>query len=265
MCISTGVSPIDFLLQVYYERSTKNNVDFVGAYARSYSCASISTRAIALGACRECQVSVPEPSAFKFENLFLRLSSICLNFSRRCALSVHRNLVSGMRDVSFIALQLFVMLSFGAVIGAEFFRLDQIIDASTPNFFSALAVIIDITSFTVLFKVYHIHRGHLRFHQEMCNGSISPWVYWASDLTSSALLCFSFLPGVALAHYMIGLPLDSLPFMMLVSWLVRCSSIRQSSYLPTYPPTYLPSYLPLTDSFFFLYLLYRLLYPLKPY
>lgn len=81
------------------------------------------------------------------------------------------------------------------------------------------------------YQVYHLSRTSARYKHERVNNTYCVPAAFFADLTSTSVSLLSFIPGLAVAYFMIGFPNDAFPFAMFVYWLVslqRTSSCRKA-------------------------------------
>jgi hypothetical protein len=71
------------------------------------------------------------------------------------------------------------------------------------------------------FKVYHISRGNARFKHERANNTYGVLAAFLAETTTTAIGLTTFIPGAAVAYFMMGYPNKGFPFLMLLFWLVR--------------------------------------------
>ena len=134
---------------------------------------------------------------------------------------VHREWTVALRDLSLYYFQCIIILIFGFILGAAFFKLDFDISAGTTNVSGALVWIVFMVIYGQVFKVYHMFTANGRFRHEQWNNTYSVFAYWLAEMTVIAPLLFvCYIPGVAIAYFMMGFPSQAFGFIALLMWLV---------------------------------------------
>ena len=75
-------------------------------------------------------------------------------------------------------------------------------------------------SYIQVFKVYHLSKANYRFKHEISNNTYTVFSYWFAELTTTAIMLSTFIPGTIIAYFMMGLPSKSFPFLILLFWMV---------------------------------------------
>jgi hypothetical protein len=71
-----------------------------------------------------------------------------------------------------------------------------------------------------IFKVYHITKGNDRFKHERANNTYGVLASFCAELTTTTAGLVVFMPGAAVAYFMVGFPNDGFPFLILLFWAV---------------------------------------------
>lgn len=79
-------------------------------------------------------------------------------------------------------------------------------------------------------QVYHLSRTNSRYKHERENNTYSVLAAFFADLTSTALSILTYIPGIAVAYFMIGFPNEAFPFVMFVYWLVSLNRMSHTSW-----------------------------------
>ena len=83
--------------------------------------------------------------------------------------------------------------------------------------------------FLSMYQTYHLSRASARFKHERANNTYSVLAAFAAELTVSTVGLLTFIPGTAVAYFMMVFPSDSYIFIALVFWMV--SSTVFAAYL----------------------------------
>jgi ABC-type multidrug transport system ATPase subunit len=142
------------------------------------------------------------------------------SFWRQYWTLVKRDLLIAKRDLTFVYLQVALVLTFGFLIGAGFFQLNYDIDGTMTFIPGGILWIMMMMVYVNVFKVYHMNQGNIRLEHELANGSYFVFSYFCAQLTTTSLLLLTYMPGVILAYFMIGFPAVALPGMLLAAWTV---------------------------------------------
>jgi hypothetical protein len=73
-----------------------------------------------------------------------------------------------------------------------------------------------------------LSRTSARFKHERENNTYSVLAAFFADLTSTAISILTYIPGIAVAYFMIGFPNEAFPFVMFVYWLVSAQMSSNS-------------------------------------
>mmetsp|Transcript_17556 Transcript_17556/g.33104 ORF Transcript_17556/g.33104 Transcript_17556/m.33104 type:complete len:1326 (-) Transcript_17556:147-4124(-) len=142
------------------------------------------------------------------------------SFMRQYWTLVKRDLLIAKRDLTFVYLQVALVMAFGFLVGAGFFQLNYRIDGTMTFIPGGILWVMMMMVYTNVFKVYHMNKGNIRLEHELANGSYTVIAYFFAQITTTSLLLVSYMPGVILAFFMMGFPAVSLPGMLLAAWLV---------------------------------------------
>jgi len=142
------------------------------------------------------------------------------NFWREYSTLVKRDFIIAARDPSLYYLQFILVTFFGFLVGAGFFELQYIINYRVTNVPAALLWIVMMMSYIQVFKVYHLSRANSRFKHEISNNTYTVFAYWLAELTTTAIMLSTFIPGTVIAYFMMDLPSKSYPFLLLLFWMV---------------------------------------------
>jgi hypothetical protein len=74
--------------------------------------------------------------------------------------------------------------------------------------------------------VYHLSKASARFYHEKANNTCGVTAAFLAELTITALGLILYIPGSAVAYFMMGFPNTTYPFALLIFWMV-------SSFTPT--------------------------------
>ena len=69
-------------------------------------------------------------------------------------------------------------------------------------------------------QVYHLCRNSQRYLHERANNTYSVTAAFCADLTTAAIGLLAYIPGVAVAYFMMGYPREAFPFVMCVYYMV---------------------------------------------
>lgn len=142
------------------------------------------------------------------------------NLWREYSTLVKRDFIIATRDPSLYYLQFVLVTFFGFLVGAGFFKLQYVIDYRITNVPAALLWIVMMMSYIQVFKVYHLSKANYRFKHELSNNTYTVFSYWFAELTTTAIMLSTFIPGTIVAYFMMGLPSNSYPFLILLYWMV---------------------------------------------
>ena len=142
------------------------------------------------------------------------------SFFRQYWTLVKRDLLVAKRDLTFVYLQVALVLAFGFLVGAGFFQLNYRIDGTMTFIPGGILWVMMMMVYTNVFKVYHMNLGNIRLEHELANGSYTVPAHFCAQLTTTSLLLLSYMPGVILAFFMMGFPAKVLPGTILAAWTV---------------------------------------------
>jgi len=142
------------------------------------------------------------------------------NLWREYSTLVKRDFIVASRDPSLYYLQFVLVSFFGFLVGAGFFKLQYVINYRITNVPAALLWIVLMMSYIQVFKVYHLSKANYRFKHEISNNTYTIFSYWFAELTTTAIMLSTFIPGTIIAYFMMRLPSKSFPFLILLFWMV---------------------------------------------
>lgn len=87
----------------------------------------------------------------------------------------------------------------------------------------------DPVTFLFTYQTYHLSRASARFKHERANNTYSVLAAFLAELTVSTIALLTFIPGTAVAYFMMGFPSDSYLFVALVFWMVSSIPLIKSS------------------------------------
>lgn len=133
---------------------------------------------------------------------------------------VTRDLTLATRDPTALFLQFLLTMSFGFLIGAAFFDLKYEIGDTQGFVPGGILWIMMMMVYVNVFKVYHLFKAGERQRHEGMNQAHTVLIFWLAQMTTSGILLISYMPGLAIAYFMIGFPGRAFPVMMLNCWTV---------------------------------------------
>ena len=69
-------------------------------------------------------------------------------------------------------------------------------------------------------QVYHLSKASARFYHEKANNTYGVIAAFFAELTATAVGLLFFIPGTAVAYFMMGLPVPAYPYIVFVFWMV---------------------------------------------
>lgn len=145
-------------------------------------------------------------------------------FFRQFWTLISRDFTLAYRDPSLYYLQFVLVSFFGFLVGATFFNLHARINSKMTNISGGLLWIVLMMSYIQVFKVYHLSRANIRFKHEVTNGTYDIFAYWLAELSATAILLTTFIPGTVVAYFMMGLPSEAYPFLLFLFWLTALTT-----------------------------------------
>jgi hypothetical protein len=142
-------------------------------------------------------------------------------FYRQLYYLIYREYALAYRDPTLYYFQVVLLLSFGFFTGAVFFQLPQEINGDFNIFPGGLLWLTMMNSWVHIFKVYHISRNDKRTKHEVANNKYSPLTWFLADCITTATINVIFFPVAAIAYFMMGLPGEGFPFLILNYWMVN--------------------------------------------
>lgn len=145
-------------------------------------------------------------------------------FTRQVWTLLMRDFTLAYRDPSLYYLQFVLVCMFGFLVGSTFFDLSHEINAEMTNITGGLLWIVLMMTYIQIFKVYHLSRSNRRFKHEVTNNTYNLFAFWLAELTATAILLISFIPGTVVAYFMMGLPGKAYPFLLFLFWLTALTA-----------------------------------------
>lgn len=241
-----NVTPTDFYLKAIDANFTQSKYDFIGAFNSSekyfdlfdlIECVERRGQVEQLMASMDMAEIKPKPAAadesgvaaIHPENDVSKLiGGRCeepASFWLRLYVLIKRDFTLAARDPTLYYLQVMLVLMFGFLIGAVFFSLNYRIDESLNYVPAALLWIVMMNMYIPVFKVYHLMKNDERFLHEHANNTYTVLEAWTAELITVMILLVLYIPGAAVAYFMVGLPARAFPFCMLVFWMVSLTHI----------------------------------------
>lgn len=81
--------------------------------------------------------------------------------------------------------------------------------------------------------MYHLSKASVRFYHEKANNTYGVVAAFFAELTATAVGLLFFIPGTAVAYFMMGFPVPAYPYIVFVFWMVSSSEIASCLDLPT--------------------------------
>ena len=230
-----GITPTDVYLQVTDSNfgSNQGRLDFLGAFACSDFATKLNMFLDLVNVEGASQAMSYDPSEIKnsakgTESAYAKVKPMIDgseidskgSFMRQYWTLINRDFALAYRDPSLYYLQFVLVSAFGFLVGAAFFKLEATIDSRISNISAGLLWIVMMMCYIQVFKVYHLNQANIRFTHEVTNNTYSIFAGWLAELTSTAVLLASFIPGTAVAYFMMDLPGNAYPFLIFLFWLV---------------------------------------------
>lgn len=147
------------------------------------------------------------------------------------AILVHREFALAYRDPTLYYFQVALMLAFGFITGAVFFQLPQGVDANFNIFPGGLLWLSLMNGWAHCFKVYHLSKTDKRTKHEYANNKYNLYVWCLADIFTTAVLNVVFFPVAAIAYFMMNLPKDGFPFLILNYWVTCLASEAMLNFI----------------------------------
>jgi len=173
-------------------------------------------------------IRLPRPSTTKAFWEFLDSLSV-RNFNKVTKL-VRRNLLTAFRDPTVVLAQFLLEMNFGIGTGLVFFQLSWRIDKDLHDLVGSIAMIANLTTYVMLFRVLFRFNQHVRCVKESSPRTNSITCYWLADVLSTFVELIGIAPAVIIPTVVIGYPVRVLPFLLLTFYVV----ISKSSHLLLY-------------------------------
>lgn len=162
-----------------------------------------------------------EDVSFRGANMPRTDAGVSSKLFRQFTSLLYRDFMLAYRDPSLYYLQFVLVSAFGFLVGAAFFDLKIEIGSKMNNIPGGLLWIVMMMTYIQVFKVYHLSRNNDRFKHEVSNNTYDIFIFWSAELLATATLLVSFIPGTIIAFFMMGLPGDAYPFLILLFWMVQ--------------------------------------------
>lgn len=151
-------------------------------------------------------------------------------FFKQYWILLYRDFTLAYRDPSLYYLQFVLVSFFGFLVGSCFFRLKSSISA-VNDIPAGLLWIVMMMCYIQVFKVYHLNKANHRFKLEFANKTYSVSASFLAELTATCILLLSFIPGTIIAYFMMNLPGEAYPFLILVYWMTALTSESMLNFI----------------------------------
>ena len=85
----------------------------------------------------------------------------------------------------------------------------------------AVCVSPNLVIFLSLFKVKHAYDSKTLSVYEIARRKYTVYHFWVADIVANAIMLVSYLPAMIIPFFLIGWPVASFPFLLLVNYTVR--------------------------------------------
>jgi hypothetical protein len=217
----------------------------------------------------DCRYVLSESGTMSDYVRYVDASSGRTSFWRQYSILVTREITMARRDPALYYMQFSMVMLFGFLVGAAFLDTKYSIDRSMGNVSAGLLWIVFMMAYIQIFKVthnllpcsrilnqhlvvcpcrpfslplclslslfssiyqtYHLSRASARFNHERANNTYAVLAAFLAELTVSTIALLTFIPGTAVAYFMMGFPTDSYLFVALVFWMVSSIPLAVSS------------------------------------
>ena len=144
---------------------------------------------------------------------------------------VYREFALAYRDPTLYYFQVALMLIFGFITGAVFFQLPQGVDANFNIFPGGILWLSLMNGWAHCFKVYHLSKTDKRTKHEYANNKYNLYIWCLADIFTTATLNVVFFPVAAIAYFMMNLPQDGFPFLILNYWVTCLASEAMLNFI----------------------------------
>lgn len=218
-------TPTDYYLQCTDSNFSEDDVfDFEGAFACSKQYNELErllNHVKFLGLSRRITKDLGAEQDNQHEvDLDSTQSISATSFWTQFSVLVTRDLMLASRDPTALFLQFLLTLAFGFLIGSAFFKLKYEIGDTQGFVPGSILWIMMMMVYVNVFKVYHLFKAGQRQIHERMNQAHTVFTFWLAQMFTSGLLLLSYMPGLAIAYFMVGFPSSAFPVMMLNSWTV---------------------------------------------
>ena len=138
---------------------------------------------------------------------------------------IWRNLVIGFRDLAFFPIQLAIIGVAGLFSGLIFMTPQVEIGREVYVALTAISVTPDIILYLMIIKLKQAVQNKEICQHESSQRSYSLFSFWLAEIIANSIMLISFLPGILFPFFLIGFPLASFPFVLMVFFSVSTYSI----------------------------------------
>ena len=131
-----------------------------------------------------------------------------------------RNLVHGFRDLSFFTIQITTLLAAGILSGLIFLSPPTVIGREIYVTLPGISLIPNLMFYIIVVKLKQAFDNKVICYQESSQRIYSIFTFWLAEVIANSIMLISFLPGVIIPYFLIGWPLASFPFVLMVSYTV---------------------------------------------
>ena len=160
---------------------------------------------------------------------------------RQFSVLADRFFMQARRDVTLYILQFVLCCGFGFAVGAEFYMLPIKIGTRLQDVTMGIVWLVFVCAYLQVFKIYYLMLNKQRFQHEHANRSYAVSAWSAADFLVTSFCSFlTFIPGLMIAYFMMGLPAESAGFAILMLFTTTMASeslVELVCQLFTYTPT----------------------------
>ena len=136
-----------------------------------------------------------------------------------------RSTMVARRDLTLYVLQFILNSFYGFMVGAEFYMLPTRIGTRQNDYTNGIVWLVFVATYLQVFKVYFLMTWKQRFHHEHANSSFSTSAWSLATFLSTALFTFiTFIPGLVVGYFMMGMPSASIGYVIYVLFLVAMTA-----------------------------------------
>ena len=221
-----GNAPLDYFLQIYDEKNQKNTYNFITAFEYSVYyrnlLVAVEDRS---NSCKENNLPTNGNKTVVTRRSSFLLVDKSLKYGNQLLVLIKRNILMCMRDLTLYWCQFIVLVVFGTIVGISFSDMQFTITRHVYHTFAAISFLIDMMTFLLLFKTYHVNKRNKRAKNDFVLNLYSPFTYWLSELLVSAIFLILSLPGVTISYFLMGFKSSSFLFSLLACWMVSLLSV----------------------------------------